>query len=85
MFSVGPSSQRRYRPPRTFDRILCLALLQKTLNRSQENSRQPVAIVALRAFDLPTDSVGFRKSESHIDRRIRLDTIGLAMAFPRQR
>ena len=85
MFSVGPSSQRRYRLSCAFDRVLRPALLQKTFDRSQENSRQPVAVVALCPFDSPNDSVSFGKAEFHIDRRISLNTIGLAMDFPRQR
>ena len=49
------------------DRILCLALLNKTLNRSQENSRQPVTAMALCAFDAPSDPLGFNETELHID------------------
>ena len=67
MFSAGLSSQHRHGLPRAFDRILRLALLQKTLNRSQENSRQPVTAMALCAFDAPNDSVSFGKTEFHID------------------
>ena len=67
MFSAGLSSQHRHGLPRAFDRILRLALLQQTLNRSQENSRQPVTTMALCAFDAPNDSVSFGKTEFHID------------------
>ena len=67
MFSAGLSSQYRHGLPRSFDRILCLALLQKTLNRSQENSRQPVTAMALCAFNASIDSVSFGKTEFHID------------------
>ena len=67
MFSAGLSAQHRHGLPRAFDRFLRLALLQKALNRSQENSRQPVTALALCAFDAPSDSVSFGKTEFHID------------------
>ena len=67
MFSTRLSSQHRHGVPRTIDRILRLALLQKTHNRSQENSNQPVTAMALCAFDAANDSLSFGKTEFHID------------------
>ena len=67
MFSARLSSQHRHGVLRTIDRILRLALLQKTLNRSQENSHQPVTAMALCTFDSPNDPLGFGKTEFHVD------------------
>ena len=44
-----------------------LALLQKTLYRAQENSRQPVMPIALFTFDVPRDSLRFGETKLHID------------------
>ena len=85
MFSARLPSQHRHRDPRTIDRILRLALFHKTFNRSQENSHQPVAAIALCAFDTSSDSLGFGETEFHIDCGIRQEIFGLAMTFLSQK